>query len=166
MCSHSGCTAPCVWCGEYVYSIWTDWAFGCQKPLSVTLCYDDWSNNNLWWAPSSSAVNLTLIAFAAECWHLQHDAHSASAGIDQYLLPAWCSAANLPATVAVAAVDRWDRQMYTRPLHRPCSTYYAGSQHCDTVCWVYRFFIRVCTLLLLSSALHIADIVVYCAIPV
>ena len=110
MYSHSGCTAPRVWCGEYVYSIWTDWAFGCQKPLSVTLCYDDWSNNNLWWAPSSSAVNLTLIAFAAECWHLQHDAHSASAGIDQYLLPAWCSAANPPATVAVAVlIDGTDR---------------------------------------------------------
>jgi len=51
---------------------------------------------------------MTLPAFAAERWPLQHGARSASAAIDRYLLPARRSAANPPA--AVAAVDRWDRE--------------------------------------------------------
>jgi len=53
----------------------------------------------------------------------------APVAIDQYLLrtPA-LSTANPPA--AVAAVDRWDRhtdgRTDARPLHKPCSAYYAS----------------------------------------
>ena len=50
---------------------------------------------------------------------------SAPAAGDRYLLPAGRSAANPPAT------DQHDRQRDgqtdARPLHRPCSAYYAGS---------------------------------------
>ena len=53
----------------------------------------------------------------------------APTAVDRYLLPAGHSAANLP--TAVAAVDRRDRQTDgqtdARPLHRPCSAYYAVS---------------------------------------
>jgi len=69
-----------------------------------------------------------LSTFAAERRRLLHDAYSMPAAINRYLLHAGRSAANPAAT---AAVNRWDRQMDgrtdARPLHRPCSTYYAGS---------------------------------------
>jgi len=50
--------------------------------------------------PALWALNVTLPTFAAECWHL-------SAAVNQYLLPAGCSAGNPPATAAV--VDQWAR---------------------------------------------------------
>jgi len=69
------------------------------------------------------------------CWCLQHGARNTPTAIDRYLLPAASagrSAANQPA--AVAAVDRLHRQRDgqttdTRPLHRPCSAYYVGTEH-------------------------------------
>ena len=64
--------------------------------------------------PRTSAVNITLPAFAAErraaavaaeCWRLLQERRAA---IDRYLLPAGRSAANPPH--AAAAVDQWDGQ--------------------------------------------------------
>jgi len=53
----------------------------------------------------------------------------AAATVDWYLLPALCSAANLPH--AASAVKWWDRQTNgqtdAQSLHRPCSAYYASS---------------------------------------
>jgi len=46
------------------------------------------------------------------------------AAIDQYVMPAGCSAANLP---HVAAADVTDGRTDARSFHRPCSAYYADS---------------------------------------
>ena len=52
----------------------------------------------------------------------------APAAVDRHLLPARRSAANPPH--AAQAVERWDREADgrtdARPLHRPCSAYYAA----------------------------------------
>jgi len=58
----------------------------------------------------SSALNMTLPAFAAECRRPQHSARSKPTAIDRYLLPAGRSAANPP-----AAVDQQDRETDRRP---------------------------------------------------
>ena len=81
--------------------------------------------------PRSSALNMTLPAFAAECGRCSR-CRPTAAGTRRSQLstdiccPRPCSAANQPH--AAAAVDRRDRrtdgQTDTRPLHRPCSTYY------------------------------------------
>jgi len=60
-----------------------------------------------------SAITMTLPAFAAQCWRLQNTICSTAVAVRQYLLPAWCSAANPPA--AVAAVDQWDIQTDGHP---------------------------------------------------
>ena len=60
-----------------------------------------------------SAVTMTLPAFAAQCWRLQNTICSTAVAVRQYLLPAWCSAANPPA--AVAAVDQCDIQTDGHP---------------------------------------------------
>ena len=59
--------------------------------------------------PHPSAVNMTLLTFAAECRRLLHGA------IDWYL-PTQHSAANPPHVTA--AFDRWDRQTDGRTLNR------------------------------------------------
>ena len=59
--------------------------------------------------PHPSAVNMTLLTFAAECRHLLHGA------IDWYL-PTQHSAANPPHVTA--AFDRWGRQTDGRTLNR------------------------------------------------
>jgi len=66
----------------------------------------------------------------ASSFGCQHDTVCiCRAAVDRYLLPARRSAANPPH--AAAAVDRrgrpTDGRTDTRPLHRPCSAYYAGS---------------------------------------
>jgi len=57
------------------------------------------------------------------CWAL------APVAVDRHVLPSGRSAANPPH--AATAVERWDRQTDgrtdARPLHRPCSAYYADS---------------------------------------
>ena len=83
---------------------------------------------------------MTLPAFTAESRRVQHGARSAHAAIDRYSLPARRSAANPPA--AVAAVDRWDRQicrMYGRTSDRYTDTaYYAGiGAQCILDCLIF-----------------------------
>ena len=84
---------------------------------------------------SGAAVNVTVSAFAAAapCCGVAAAGRRAHAAVDQYLLPAWCPAANSPH--AAAAIDQWDMQTYrltdrltgTGPLHRSCFACYAGS---------------------------------------
>jgi len=81
--------------------------------------------------PRSSAVNMSLPAFAAErrcCWRL------APAAVDRR------SAANPP--YAAATVERWDRdgRTDTRPFRKPLSTYCPGcvSSDCSSGLW-FRF---------------------------
>ena len=73
--------------------------------------------------PRSSAVNMSLPAFAAErrcCWRL------APAAVDRR------SAANPPH--AAATVERWDRdgRTDTRPFRKPFSTYCPGCVSSDS----------------------------------
>ena len=60
---------------------------------------------------STSADNVTLLAFAAE-------RRATAATGDRYLPPAGPTAANPPHQYA--AVDRWDRRTDTVPLHGSC----------------------------------------------
>ena len=82
-------------------------------------------------------VRMLLFVFAAEHWCLLQCrccwapvpaacACSAPTAVDWYLLPKGCSAKSA-AVPLHAAVDCWDRQTDIQPLHRPCSTYCAGS---------------------------------------
>jgi len=64
---------------------------------------------------------LSAVAAGRSCsWY----AAPAPAAVDRHLLPARRSAAN--PLVTAAAVDRRDRQTDARPLHTPCSAYYAA----------------------------------------
>ena len=79
-----------------------------------------------------SAVNVALPAFASKCraavpllLTAGSNCTACLSSSQSYLLPVGCSAANLQQQ---HANDRQaDRQMYTRPLHRPCPAYYVGS---------------------------------------
>ena len=70
--------------------------------------------------PPPSAVNVTLLAFAAKRRCLLHGARSVPAAIDRYLLPAGRLAAN-PSHAAVA-VSRWDRHTDGQTDGRPTVT--------------------------------------------
>jgi len=67
--------------------------------------------------PPMSAVNMTLPAFAAERWRLQHGARSyrstaaADAGAQQ----------QTRRPPLLLSIDGTDRRTDARPLHRPCS---------------------------------------------
>jgi len=73
--------------------------------------------------PSTAAVNVTLLAFAADRRAAAAPLllRAGRAAIDRYLLPAGSTAANPPH--AAAAVDNWDIQTERRtdivPLRRP-----------------------------------------------
>jgi len=66
-------------------------------------------------ACSGPHLLLNAVLWRRCCWA------PASTAVDRYALPARCSAANPPYVAAAA------RRTDTRPLHRVCSTYYAGS---------------------------------------
>jgi len=68
---------------------------------------------------SSSAVNVTLPAYAADRWRLQHNTHSYLSVIPAHR--------TLSSKQPPTAVDWWDRRTDDRPLHRPCSAYCVGS---------------------------------------
>jgi len=76
------------------------------------------------------ADSMALLAFAS---HMLLLLSIACAAIDQYLLPTGPTAARLQhwvccyGPVCIHRDKRTDRQTDTIPLHRPCSTYYAGS---------------------------------------
>ena len=92
--------------------------------------------------PRSSALNVTLPAFAAERRAVQLLLMSApAAGTRRRQLSIDFRAAELPAAnppATAAAADRWDRQT-DGPFHRPCSAY-AGSANMRTIHleWVAR----------------------------
>ena len=78
----------------------------------------------------TSAVNVTLLAYAAERRVVAPLLLTAGrAIIDRYLLPAGRKAANLQQrSVATGRVnDGTYRQTDARPLHRPCTAYYADN---------------------------------------
>jgi len=80
--------------------------------------FSAWDSSS--WSRHTLAVNTTLPAFAAE----RRAAGHPSLSID--ILPTVRSAANPPITTAQSS-DRTERWTDTRPLHRRCSAYYAGS---------------------------------------
>ena len=69
---------------------------------------------------STAAVDVTLLAVAAGCRAAAAPLllSACRAASDRYLMLAGPTAANPPR--AAAAVDNWDRQTDTVPLHRPC----------------------------------------------
>ena len=75
-----------------------------------------------------SLVHMTLLptfAAVAPCFGAHASGRPAPNAVDQYLLPAQCSAANSPHAAAV--VEWWYRQMDIRLFRRPCCAYSAVS---------------------------------------
>jgi len=64
---------------------------------------------------------MTLLTLAAECWHLQNNVHSTPMTIDSSCLQ------QTHRPPLLLSVDGIDGRTDTRPLHRPCISYYVGS---------------------------------------
>jgi len=106
------------------YQLWLGQRRECQLCRVAELCDPIWHTSSRSGEACcellySVYLTFTLPAFAAERSVGACSYQSISVADDG------ARAANPP--VAIAAVDGWDRQTDARPLHRPCSTYCAGS---------------------------------------
>ena len=91
------------------------WKKGIKRSCCVL---DSLSKSQQVCLPSASYVGWQRDTARICCWPPCCCAPSPAAAIDRYLLPAGPAAANPPH--AAAAVDRWDRQTDSVPLHTPC----------------------------------------------
>jgi len=77
--------------------------------------------------PPSSALNMMLPAFAADCPCLHNTSNKHAHGYQSISPASWALSSKPASSLLLLSIDGTDRWTDTRPLHRPCSAHYTGS---------------------------------------